>query len=148
MRGKPGKPTGHRSRPNPSNRDKDNSDDLVGKSKPLPLFVQVLNILSIATSIILDTMWQEFEDIASSIVQVDERASVTTGRFCDLFIGTHESYGKVALKRPRIDQQSYSRRDIRVSVPPYSCSAVLAAHRLLIGNQKSAFCERSKLGRT
>lgn len=66
-------------------------------------------------NISLDTIWEEIEDISRSIVQVDERPSVTTGRFCDLFIGTHDTQGKVALKRPRIDQQDYSTGDVRVS---------------------------------
>lgn len=37
-----------------------------------------------------------------------------TGNFGDLFVGTHISYGKVALKRPRASPQDYTHDEIRV----------------------------------
>lgn len=55
------------------------------------------------------------EDIGHSITMSSDHPSNVTGHFCDLFVGTHTVHGKVALKRPRIGQQEYTRDDVRVS---------------------------------
>lgn len=62
------------------------------------------------------------EAIEQHITILTNYPSNITGHFCDLVIGMHATHGKVALKRPRIAQHGYSRRDVRVSYPLMSAT--------------------------
>lgn len=62
-----------------------------------------------------EDVWAEIEDIGQSITMTNDQASDITGHFCDLFHGMHTTYGKVALKRPRVKHQNYNKGDVRVS---------------------------------
>lgn len=55
------------------------------------------------------------EDLSEFISLDGEVPKNISGHFCDLFVGTHMTKGKVALKRPRIAQSAYTRLDVRVS---------------------------------
>lgn len=57
----------------------------------------------------------DIEDIGDCITVTSNQPSNVTGHFCDLFVGTHTTYGKVALKRPRIAREDYTTEAIRVS---------------------------------
>lgn len=56
------------------------------------------------------------EDISHSVSVSNDQPADITGHFCDLFVGMHVTYGKVALKRPRLKHQDYTNEDVRVSV--------------------------------
>lgn len=76
----------------------------------------------LASSPAVDTTLIEFDDIANSITIAPEYPTNRSGHFCDLLVGVHEAYGRVALKRPRLAQQDYTGDDVRVG-----CSAVVCS---------------------
>lgn len=55
------------------------------------------------------------DDIGKYIKITTERPVSVAGNFCDLFIGSHATLGRVALKRPRIKGGPYHEGRIRVS---------------------------------
>lgn len=48
------------------------------------------------------TLFPEIENIGSTILEISKRPINISGGFGDLYLGTHATAGKVALKRPRL----------------------------------------------
>ena len=53
----------------------------------------------------------------TGLVKIDNSARpIRSGGFCDIYIGYHDTKGKVALKRPRVDPRDYNEGTLKVVV--------------------------------
>ncbi|KAG8896675.1 hypothetical protein FRB99_008762 [Tulasnella sp. 403] len=56
---------------------------------------------------------QPEKDVSGRITFNPNRPSNSCGTFCDIFIGKHGAFGKVAMKRPRVNHQTVSEADLK-----------------------------------
>lgn len=47
------------------------------------------------------------DDIGFAIISIDRIPINVTGHFNDIFLGQHETFGQVALRRPRVSESNY-----------------------------------------